>query len=95
LPWYTLHKTYAGLRDAYRYSGNRAALELEIKFAAWAESILAKLDDAQLQKMLNTEFGGMPEVLAGLYAETDDKRWLALSHTTSTLRRRAVILIRP
>ena len=21
-PWYTLHKTYAGLRDAYRYTGN-------------------------------------------------------------------------
>src|SRR5262245_2686861 len=79
-PWYVLHKTYAGLRDAYRYAGNRAALELEIKFAAWAESILAKLDDAQLQKMLNTEFGGMPEVLADLYADTGDKRWLALSH---------------
>ena len=79
-PWYVLHKTYAGLRDAYRYAGNRTALELEIKFAAWAESILAKLDDAQLQKMLNTEFGGMPEVLADLYADTGDKRWLDLSH---------------
>ncbi len=79
-PWYVLHKTYAGLRDAYRYAGNRTALEIEIKFAAWAETILAKLDDAQTQKMLNTEFGGMPEVLADLYADTGDQRWLALSH---------------
>ncbi len=79
-PWYVLHKTFAGLRDAYRYTGNRTALEVEIKFAAWAEGILSKLDDAQLQKMLNTEFGGMPEVLADLYADTGDKRWLALSH---------------
>lgn len=79
-PWYTLHKTYAGLRDAYRYTGNRTALELEIKFAAWCESIMSKLDDAQTQKMLNTEFGGMNEVLADLYADTGDKRWLALSH---------------
>jgi DUF1680 family protein len=79
-PWYTLHKTYAGLRDAYRYAGNRTALELEIKFASWAEGILSKLNDEQLQKMLNTEFGGMPEVLADLYADTADKRWLALSH---------------
>ncbi|HEY6400572.1 MAG TPA: glycoside hydrolase family 127 protein, partial [Blastocatellia bacterium] len=78
-PWYVLHKTYAGLRDAYHYAGAREALELEIKFAAWAESILAKLDDAQLQKMLNTEFGGMNEVLADLYADTGDKRWLDLS----------------
>jgi DUF1680 family protein len=29
--------------------------------------------------MLNTEFGGMNEVLADLYADTGDKRWLALS----------------
>src|SRR5436190_14908309 len=44
-PWYTLHKTFAGLRDAYRYANNRSALELEIKFATWAESILLKLDE--------------------------------------------------
>ncbi len=79
-PWYVLHKTFAGLRDAYRYTGSRAALDVELKFAAWAESILSKLDDAQTQKMLNTEFGGMPEVLADLYADTGDKRWLDLSH---------------
>src|SRR5829696_8066753 len=79
-PWSVLHKTYAGLRDAYRITGNRTALDLEVKFAAWAEGILSKLDDAQTQKMLNTEFGGMPEVLADLYADTGDPRWLALSH---------------
>ncbi len=79
-PWYVFHKTYAGLRDAYRYTGNRTALEVEVRFAAWAEGILTKLDDAQTQKMLNTEFGGMTEVLADLYADTGDKRWLALSH---------------
>ena len=79
-PWYTLHKTFAGLRDAYRYTGNRTALEIETKYAAWAEGILLKLDEAQTQKMLNTEFGGMNEVLADLYADTGDKRWLDLSH---------------
>lgn len=79
-PWYVLHKTYAGLSDAYRYTGNRTALELEIKFAAWAEGILSKLDAAQLQKMLATEFGGMTESFADLYADTGDKRWLDLSH---------------
>lgn len=78
-PWYVQQKIYSGLRDAYRYTGNHTALEVEIKFAAWAESILAKLDDAQTQKMLNTEFGGMNEVLADLYADTGDKRWMTLS----------------
>jgi DUF1680 family protein len=79
-PWYTLHKTFAGLRDAYRYTGNRTALEVETRFGAWAESILSKLDETQTQKMLNTEFGGMTEVLADLYADTGDQRWLNLSH---------------
>jgi DUF1680 family protein len=78
-PWYVLHKTYAGLRDAYRFTGNRTALELEVKFAGWAEGVLAHLDAAQTQQMLNTEFGGMNEALADLYADTGDKRWLALS----------------
>jgi DUF1680 family protein len=78
-PWYTLHKTYAGLRDAWRYTGNRTALDVEIKYAAWAEGVLSKLSDAQIQRMLNTEFGGMNEILADLYADTADRRWLELS----------------
>jgi DUF1680 family protein len=79
-PWYTLHKTYAGLRDAYRFTGNRTALELEINYAKWAESIVGRMSDAQVQRMLNTEFGGMNEVFADLYADTGDPRWLALSY---------------
>lgn len=80
VPWYTFHKTFAGLRDAYRHAGNAAALEVEKKFAAWAESIVSKLTDEQMQRMLGTEFGGMPEVLADLYADTGEKRWLDLSY---------------
>src|ERR1039457_6535947 len=75
-PWYVQHKLYAGLRDAYRLTGNRTALEVEIKFAAWADGILSKLTDAQIQKMLATEFGGMNEIMADLYADTGDARWL-------------------
>jgi DUF1680 family protein len=78
-PWYTVHKTYAGLRDAYRHTGNRLALQLEVKYATWAEGVLAPMSEAQVQKMLLTEHGGMNEVLADLYADTGDKRWLALS----------------
>jgi DUF1680 family protein len=78
-PWYVQHKIFAGLRDAYRFAGSREALEVEIRFAAWAEGVLAKLDDAQVQKMLGTEFGGMNEVLVDLYADTGDGRWLRLA----------------
>jgi DUF1680 family protein len=78
-PWYVQHKIFAGLRDAYRLTGNRTALQVETKFAGWVGSIVTNLDEAQDQRMLNTEFGGMNEVLADLYADTGDRQWLALS----------------
>jgi uncharacterized protein len=87
-PWYVEHKLFAGLRDAYRYADNATALQVEIKFAGWVEKILSKLSDDQLQRMLATEFGGMNEVLAELYADTADERWLVLAdkfHQKSTL----------
>jgi DUF1680 family protein len=77
-PWYVQHKIYAGLRDAYRHTASRMALEVEIKFAEWAASILSQLNEEQIQKMLATEFGGMNEVIADLFADTGDKRWLDL-----------------
>ena len=61
------------------YTGNRTALDVEIKFAGWVGSIVTNLTEAQDQRMLNTEFGGMNEVLADLYADTGDRQWLALS----------------
>lgn len=79
-PWYTLHKTFAGLRDAHRYTGNHTALDVEKKFAGWADGVLAPLDAGQLARMLNTEHGGMNEVLADLYLDTGDRRWLDLSY---------------
>ena len=78
-PWYVQHKLFAGLRDAYRYADNPTALQVEVKFAGWAEKILSRLSEDQLQQMLGTEFGGMNEVLAELYADTADERWLKLA----------------
>jgi DUF1680 family protein len=97
-PWYTLHKTFAGLRDAYRHCGNKTALVLETKFAEWAETVLARLSPEQIQGMLNCEFGGMNEVMVDLYADTGDKRWLDLSRkfeheaVTAGLKKREDIL---
>ena len=78
-PWYVEHKLFAGLRDAYRYTNNATALHVEMRFAEWVQKILSRLNDDQLQRMLGTEFGGMNEVLAELYADTADPRWLALT----------------
>jgi uncharacterized protein len=75
-PWYVEHKLFAGLRDAYRLTGNRTALEVEIKFAGWVDRLLGGLTEDQIQRMLNTEFGAMNEIMADLYADTGDARWL-------------------
>jgi uncharacterized protein len=79
VPNYTQHKVMAGLRDAYRLAGNVKALEAEKGLANWFETTLAKLDDAQMQKILVCEHGGMNEVFADLYADTGDARYLNLS----------------
>ncbi|TYP79638.1 glycoside hydrolase family 127 protein [Paenibacillus methanolicus] len=79
VPLYTMHKLYAGLRDAYRYASNERALEVEIKLGLWLEDILAELSEAQVQQVLHCEFGGMNEALADLAADTGDARFLRLA----------------
>ncbi len=79
VPNYTQHKVMAGLRDAYRLAGNQKALEVSKGLGDWFEKTLSALDQAQMQKILACEHGGMNEVLADLYADTGDERYLALS----------------
>lgn len=78
-PWYTLHKIMAGLLDAYQLAGNRQALDVLVKEAAWVGTRLDPLSHAQLQTMLQNEFGGMNEVLANLYAITGNPGDLRLA----------------
>jgi DUF1680 family protein len=79
VPWYTMHKIFAGLRDAYLYSNNRMALEVLVKLSDWAITLTQSLSDEQFQRMLNTEHGGMNEVLADVYALTREPRFLTLA----------------
>ena len=75
-PWYNLHKTFAGLRDAYTVGHNAKARELLIGFGDWAVDLTSKLSDAQMQQMLSNEFGGMNEVMADIYAISGDRKYL-------------------
>lgn len=79
VPWYTLHKVYAGLRDASLYTKNPVALGVLVRYSDWAVAATASLTDAQFQKMLDEEHGGMNEVLADVYEMTGDARYLALA----------------
>ena len=79
VPWYTLHKLFAGLVDAYRYGGSEQALAVVSALADWAYATTSGLDHDQWQEMLKAEHGGMNEALADLYALTGDRRYLELS----------------
>ena len=80
-PWYTLHKTFAGLRDAYRHTGNQTALEIEIEVRAVGRDATSRRWTTRRSSGCSPrEFGGMNEMMADLYADTGDKRWLDLSY---------------
>ncbi|GAB2967950.1 beta-L-arabinofuranosidase domain-containing protein [Saccharothrix stipae] len=79
VPYYTLHKTLAGLLDVWRYIGNTQARDVLLRFAGWVDWRTARLSTAQMQATLRTEFGGMNAVLADLYQQTGDSRWLAVA----------------
>jgi DUF1680 family protein len=78
-PWYTLHKVFSGLLDAYLYANNEKAKEVVIRFADWTDRITAGLNDEQLQKMLACEFGGMNDALLNIYAITGNKKYLTVA----------------
>ena len=83
-PWYTLHKTFAGLRDAYRYTGNTTALVVAEKFGGVGRELPRADGRCAVQRMLACEFGGMNEMMADLYADTGDAKWLNLCTSSST-----------
>lgn len=78
-PFYNWHKLFAGLLDADLHCASRDAAEVAIGLASFIERTLAGLDAAQMQSVLDTEFGGMSEALAELSARTGDARWLGLA----------------
>ena len=79
VPFYSIHKIFAGLRDAYRFCKNEEALEVEQKLADWMVVLLSDLSDDQMQEVLSCEHGGMNEVFADLYSDTGNKEYLDLS----------------
>jgi DUF1680 family protein len=79
VPWYNLHKVYAGLRDAYQYAGNEDARAMLIALSDWALRLTSRLTPEQMEQMLRSEHGGMNEVFADVAQMTGDKKYLDLA----------------
>ncbi len=80
VPIYFWHKLWAGLVDAYIYTGNEKAKEILIGVAHWFYEKMKGLSDAQWQQILVAEHGGMLESIANVYALTGDKRFLDMTN---------------
>ncbi len=75
-PFYTIHKIIAGNLDTYLYTGNEQALEVAEKMAGWVAGYSGPLSYDHMQRVLGTEYGGMGEVLANLYAVTGKEHYM-------------------
>jgi len=79
VPWYTMHKIFAGLRDGYLLCGSTDSRDVLVRLADWAVNATKDMTDDQFERMLGTEHGGMNEVLADVYAITNQPAHLALA----------------
>ncbi|WP_420833440.1 beta-L-arabinofuranosidase domain-containing protein [Sphingomonas pollutisoli] len=79
VPWYTLHKVYAGLRDGALLADSAPSRAVLLRLADWGVVATRPLSDAEFETMLETEHGGMNEIYADLFVMTgnDDYRTLA------------------
>lgn len=83
VPWYNLHKTYAGLRDAWLYGGSTTAKSVFLAFCDWGINITSALSDTQMETMLAVEHGGMNEIFADAYQMTGNAKYLTAARRFS------------
>lgn len=76
VPFYCQHKILAGLRDAWLYGDSEMAKEMFRKLSDWSVNVVAKLSDADMETMLNTEHGGMNESMLDAYQIFGDAKYL-------------------
>ncbi len=76
VPWYNVHKIYAGLKDAWMYAGNADAKKIFLQFCDWGIEITKALSDSQMEEMLGNEHGGINEVFADAFEMTGNQKYL-------------------
>src|SRR5580658_1243762 len=79
-PFYTLHKIMAGLYDTHTLSGDAGALATLRGMAEWVGRWVEPLDESQMARVIEREYGGMNELLYNFAALTAEPRWRSLAH---------------
>jgi DUF1680 family protein len=79
-PFYTIHKILAGHLAVYELCGNEEALRTAEGIAGWVRTWTKGLSDAQMERILTVEFGGMNDALYDLFAITGKEEYKDLAH---------------
>jgi hypothetical protein len=76
VPFYCEHKVLAGLRDAFLYADSKLAKELFRKLSDWSVNVVTRVSDEDMQRVLDTEHGGMNESMLDAYQLFGDQKYL-------------------
>ncbi|MFS0774094.1 glycoside hydrolase family 127 protein [Sphingomonas sp. 1P08PE] len=88
VPLYTWHKVHAGVIDAIQIAGIREAEPVLRGMSDYMVAVFAPLSDAEVQTVLDQEFGGLNDSFANAFAVTGDDRYLIFA---KRLRHRKVL----
>lgn len=74
-PFYTIHKIMAGMYDMHEHCQDQQALRVLEGMAGWVDHWTAPIPEPHMQDILDTEYGGMNEVLYNLSAITGENSY--------------------
>ena len=80
VPYYTLHKIFAGLLDVYEYEGNADALAVASNLGDWLYARTTAWSSSAKSRVLGQEYGGLNDTLYELYKYTNDPNHLTVAH---------------
>ena len=79
-PYYVIHKICQGLLDQHQLTPQPSALRILLGMGSYfcdrSEDVVRKYGIDHWHQILNTEFGGMNDVMYKLYLETKNPRWV-------------------
>jgi uncharacterized protein len=79
-PFYVQHKILQGLLDMHTLTGNAQALQVALGMAKWTQRYVQPFSEEHMERILNTEYGGMNDALYDLAAITGDEQWREVAH---------------
>lgn len=80
VPWYSMHKIFSGLINAYEFTGNTQALEVASRLGDWVYGRASEWSEDMQRTVLNVEYGGMNDCLYQLYSHTKSEKHLFAAH---------------